>query len=325
MLKNNIVHTRGLLGYLKKKYNGVIRINDTVSGVVTTNLTGDIDIDYSNSYGTSDKVTKCNYIILNGYLYFKNGDTLKKVGNSDGWTSVCGVGSNLEYGYGIDSGKLYALLGSTATQVGSATNWTMVSGSSNGSTYGYGIAAGKLYRLSTTTATQIGSSTKWEFIQGGSSDFVYTYGINTGYVYSIKGTTTKKIGTISSFKEVRGVTVGDSNWVLARTDTELYRVLAGSNIILKIDLSKDWVKIITKYGTNKGYAIGNGELYYINLQNGDITQIGDSNTWEDVTEEYAVNKGIVYKLSDATVTKVDVQRCVGIYGAYFPFALCEVK
>ena len=66
-------------------------------------------------------------------------------------------------------------------------------------------------------------------------------------------------------------------------------------------------------------------LNEINLQNGNITQIGDSNTWEDVTEEYAVNKGIVYKLSDATVTKVDVQRCVGIYGADFPFALCEVK
>ena len=173
MLKNNIVHIRNLLEFLKKKYNGVISID----GTTPTNITGNIDIDFSNSCGTSDKVTNCNYIILSGYLYFRDNDTLIKVGNSNGWTSVCGVGTSGVYGYGIDGGKLYALLGTTATQIGGATTWAMVSGSSNGSTYGYGIAAGKLYRLSTTTATQVGSSTKWEFIQGGSQEYFYTYPI----------------------------------------------------------------------------------------------------------------------------------------------------
>ena len=320
MLKKNIVHVRNLLGFLKEKYNGVFLVGYNS----ITKLPINISIDYDASFGTTDKQSECNYIILNGNLYYVDdyNSSLIRCGTSEKWSCVSGEGDSFfgYYAYGIDDGKLYALTSSTITQIGSATKWTMVAGNSeDDGTFGvaYGISGGKLYRLIGTSITQVGSSTGWTYVQGKSDKRgYYAFGINNGKLYLISNTTITQVGTATNFTEVQGDYQSNVGCGLAKTSDGKLHYFIGNNIE-EVSPQYNWSDFAFEY------AISNGKLYYID--GSDAAQIGDSINWEKVSHNYAINKGIVYSLMSGTVRKKDVQQCKGIYGSNNAVALCKVE
>lgn len=355
MLKNNIVHSRMLLQQIKNDFTGVFVANGKykINGDYVFKCPCSVDIDFSEAFGTSDKVTPSRYLIISGKLYLINGynnlyEVQSVTGMLTGCTCVTG-GGNQGNGYAIKSGMLYMLNGTNApTQVGSANTWTLVSGDSavNSSRYAYGIAGGSLYKIVGTTITKIGSSTKWTFIQGSysSSQTPYTtaYGICDGKLYAIANTTATVIDTNTDWAEVRGVyNKGESVIDLGlKTTGELYAIkrydrTPGSESIdiRQVGESNKWTDITPNFG------ICEGKLYYIRrepdvLKSGypvEALQVGESNKWTYLTGvkagsvgfAYGVCDGILYSLEEeeeltGNITKpkeLNIRCCVGVYGS----------
>lgn len=346
MLKGNVLHTRALLQGLKEQYSGVF-----YSYTKQYSISPDV-IDLTSTFGTSDKITECNFIVVNGDLYRRESSSLyyiyRVADNDSKWQAMTGWcnnnGSNSAYAYAINNGKLYAFHNSDVMErVGTSTNWTMVSGEQrviinvspgelNFDKFAYGIDGGKLYKLQGTTATRVGSLSNWTFIQGSSdtenTEDSGTYGIAGGKLYKIVNTTQTQVGSDTGFTEVRG----NTERALALKGDKLY-VVRNTKIAEPTDLNFEnngWSEI------SQSHAIRNGKLYYTYayITGSDIRstmiQVGTSDKWQTIGgigsswEEWGINNGTVYTVREGYMTKTSLQKCIGIYGRVQNFAVCNV-
>lgn len=338
-----------LLGKQKKKYKAYLLYGATVVDVATLGFTEPIDLDTTK--GTGFDCFGCNYVILNGKLYYcYNQSSLQRVGNLTNWNDITGYGNanGSSYAYGIAGGKLYRIYGTTTTQVGTATDWTNVSGQYSNSTsiYPYGIAGGKLYYINNTTTTQVGSETAWTFINGFSStNNYYAYGFNSNKLYKISGTSASTVDSLS-WTKISGYSYYRSSSTLTYktyaygiTDRKLYYIYSGSKG--RIGSAINWTDIsgFSDYSPSTSkpscFAIGisGGNLYSIGEADGATTkQISGGYNWTQVSgtvsssyTAYGINNGNIYRLywggtsSKPAVTNssLSIPNCVKIYGCYY--------
>lgn len=103
----------------KKKAGGnkaYLLCGTTVKDVATLGFTESIDLDKTR--GTEKSDVQCNYVILNGKLFYFSSSTLAQVGSLTTWTAVSGYSSSTSaYAYGIAEGKLYRLNDTTVTDL----------------------------------------------------------------------------------------------------------------------------------------------------------------------------------------------------------------
>lgn len=340
-----------LLGKPKKKYKAYLLYGATAVDVATLGFTEPIDLDTTK--GTSFDCYSCNYVILNGKLYYcPDQYTLTRVGTLTDWTDITGYANvnGSTYAYGIAGGKLYKIYnnsGITTTQVGTATDWTNVSGYYGSSIYPYGISGGKLYYINNTTTTQVGSATTWTYINGFYRSNYYAYGFNSDILYRISGTSASAVDSLSRTK-ISGYSYSNSTFSIYAygiADGKLYYLYSTTKG--QIGSATNWTDISGySYRTStsasglKGFAIGisGGKLYSIGGTDSKTTkQIGSLTDWTKVSgtvyytsssssfTAYGIRNGNIYRLywggtsSNPAVAAADlsIPNCVEIYGSYY--------
>lgn len=344
MLINNTILSKALVQGIRDEHHGIFWC-DFGNKIAYKKLSGQVmpsTIDFSNTFGTSDKITECNLIIINSKLYHINSSNQAVVfGAVPAFcTSISGTiySNSLDAAYCVSAGYLYEIsYNNTGTayslKVGSDNTWTMVSGTyytyetgypttTTVTTYAYGINNGKLYCLAhptantssaTTTVTVVKSGsttiTGWTFIQGSSntsgSVTSGTYGIANGKLYKIIGSSASQVGTMTGWTEVRGH-IGTA---FGLCNGELYGIVSTTNNVHKTvkveeaNINGNW----TSY-TNH-FLINNGKLYYAYLYESydelkySIQQLGTDTKWSMVSGQ-GVGNAYAWGINTGVVFKL---------------------
>ncbi len=307
--------------------NRVFCTNDKKSEETLTYQSAD-NIDYI--IGTNDCTCSCNFVILEGYLYYCSEDNvLAKIGTSNKWTAVSGyyyaASSSLVYfANGICDGKLYRLSSISAELISSNNTWSCVcgySGFSGGddSVYAYAICNGELYMISNSTSptvTRLDDNNDWSAICGFSSSSYLALGIRNNQLYTISTDTLTSIDDVTSCSLIGGYCypgVSLDYYAYFVNNGELYSLLVkdSETTITNLGLSNctklsGSISYSADSYNSYAYAICDGALYSL-LEN-TAAQIGTDITWSDVAGfsiSYGINNGKLYRISGSTLTEVD--------------------
>lgn len=150
-----------------------------------------------STIGTRDKSIPCDYVIVEGRLYFLQSSITfyqyTLVSDSGTWTEVSGTSAGGGAAVGINNGRLYMLQSTNVTPIGTDTTWQRVSGSISSTDKALGINNGKLYTITYNNATLLDDTYTWEEIVGTSTSGLgidnakalhYINANGTGYVSS---------------------------------------------------------------------------------------------------------------------------------------------
>ena len=318
-------------------------------------------INISTTKGTSDDSIYCNYVILNGKLFYYDGESLSQVGSLETYSAVSGYyyyKSKTDYcdPLFLHSGNNPYLLTISSHNPLSTIRYSIGTSStvSISSISGYiSNNCDPIYIRATTQKIYSGynvftTNSTWKKISGSFSEDnkFNAYGITSDGVlgrtyYSASSSPPHVMNKVSS--DISGWTAVCGYYSKFDSSDIIYGYGIATKMLYylspsasKIGTLKTWTKISGKtnsLSTIFGYGIAGGSLY--SLCKNTATKIDSETTWMLISgfskngTDYAYGSkiGNLYSLNGTTITDLQISNCIAIYGTstanYPALAVCS--
>ncbi len=324
------------LGALPKNnnYKAYLLFGTNLINVRTLGFTEDIQPEFC--FSSSDDSIQCNYAILNGKLFFVNGQNLSQVGTYTDWTAISGYSDgNDVYALGIRNGLLYKIMSTTATMHSPYPGWTKICGNASPRTYGLGICNSVAYAISSNAIVQPidGSNNPLSNCTNITGRIMYNssryggYGISNGKLYyfqkrsSDNADTDIRIYIIDNnfYYKICGFAYGSSfmSAYALGIDTNFSLFNIGLGSASQIGTNTNWTNISGynfTYSSPAALGINNGNLYII--QNSNVTQVGTDTDWTNISgNSLAIkNNEDLYLISSNNSFSLLIKKCIKFMG-----------